>query len=540
MRGPIPEQTRNRDKLKDFFKRPFGDDSDAPIPSEIIVVSPYISRDALEDVLSPVDEWEEAPMAVTIVCSWRTSDLVSGASDIGVYELCRDKGWNLRVDHDKSPHKIHLKAYLAHSNMPGVRRGMIGSANLTNSGLDSNIEYLHPVSTGLIDLSDETRIAHYNDWLPGSQKGTGLSQAISQAAIHSRAVDDEAYWSMKKHLEDIGPRERERLPKWEPPDLEYVTELSPLALDVISKMPPRPSLRDLMQAESIDRALDIRGLRFGEIRSIIREILPKSTTREELNQKTNQKLQEIVQSRTTFDIQKRYGTDCLVWKVHTILNEEIMWNLKPHLGKPIRELGLDEELWDSDTLGSKPVKIREVCMQLLPTKISECVQRLSTWQGTLRLAKGDKALYPRPFGERLRFTNDEGELLRRSPERLLPEERIRHELWLPSFCLFEAPKGAKLGDAVLRGFGLWESGREFVASMERDFDSDIGVLSEQSSPFFENPFRKATETEVIHTKVAALGGKTGFPLGHPERPMSRYLNTSSLTGIARDILSHDH
>ena len=424
--------------------------------------------------------------------------------------------------------------------MPGVRRGMIGSANLTNSGLDSNIEYLHPVSTGLIDLSDETRIAHYNDWLPGSQKGTGLSQAISQAAIHSRAVDDEAYWSMKKHLEDIGPRERERLPKWEPPDLEYVTELSPLALDVISKMPPRPSLRDLMQAESIDRALDIRGLRFGEIRSIIREILPKSTTREELNQKTNQKLQEIVQSRTTFDIQKRYGTDCLVWKVHTILNEEIMWNLKPHLGKPIRELGLDEELWDSDTLGSKPVKIREVCMQLLPTKISECVQRLSTWQGTLRLAKGDKALYPRPFGERLRFTNDEGELLRRSPERLLPEERIRHELWLPSFCLFEAPKGAKLGDAVLRGFGLWESGREFVASMERDFDSDIGVLSEQSSPFFENPFRKATETEVIHTKVAALGGKTGFPLGHPERPMSRYLNTSSLTGIARDILSHDH
>jgi hypothetical protein len=158
----------------------------------------------------------------------------------------------------------------------------------------------------------------------------------------------------------------------------------------------------------------------------------------------------------------------------------------------------------------------------------------------LRLAKGDKALYPRPFGERLRFTNDEGELLRRSPERLLPEERIRHELWLPSFCLFEAPKGAKLGDAVLRGFGLWESGREFVASMERDFDSDIGVLSEQSSPFFENPFRKATETEVIHTKVAALGGKTGFPLGHPERPMSRYLNTSSLTGIARDILSHDH
>ena len=122
----------------------------------------------------------------------------------------------------------------------------------------------------------------------------------------------------------------------------------------------------------------------------------------------------------------------------------------------------------------------------------------------------------------------------------MPEKRIRHELWLPAFCLFEAPKGAKLGDAVLRGYGVWESGRDFVASMERDFDSDIEVLSEQSSPFFDNPFRKASETEVIHTKVAALGGKTEFPLGHPERPMSRYLNTNSLTDIAREILSHDH
>ena len=141
--------TGNREKLKAFFRSPFADDSDTfGAPSGIIVVSPYISRGALEDVLSPVQGWEKAP-DVTIVCSWRTVDLVSGASDIGIYELCRDKGWNLRVDHDKSPHKIHLKAYLAHHHLAGtiIGRGMIGSANLTNSGLDSNVEYLHPVET---------------------------------------------------------------------------------------------------------------------------------------------------------------------------------------------------------------------------------------------------------------------------------------------------------------------------------------------------------------------------------------------------------
>ena len=71
---------------------------------------------------------------------------------------------------------------------------------------------------------------------------------------------------------------------------------------------------------------------------------------------------------------------------------------------------------------------------------------------------------------------------------------------MPAFCLFEADKGAKLGDVVLRGFGLWESDRNFVASMERDFDSDIEILSKQSGPFFDNPFRKSSETEVIHTK----------------------------------------
>ena len=536
----------NREKLKAFFSRPFGDDSDAPTPSEIIVVSPYISRDALEDVLSPVDNWGRDPH-VTIVCSWRTTDLVSGASNIGVYELCRDKGWELRVDHDQNPRKIHLKAYLASYYLAGHEptRGMIGSANLTNSGLDSNIEYLHPVETAHIDVvtdgPDFTTRGHYNDYFPGRELGyPSLLDAIASSMAASLEVDDECYESMKKHLEAIGPREREKLPDWEPPEQAPAETLTDLAIEILREMPPRPSMRELMEIGSIDRALHLRGRRFGEIRSILRAILPKSTTREELNNNTKQTMQEILQSNSEFDIQKRYGTDCLVWKVHPILNKEIMFNLRPYLGKPIRELGLEEELWGSNTMGSKPMKISEVCMQLLPTEISECVQRLSTWQGTLRLTKDDKALYPRPFGERLRFTNDEGVLLRKSPEWLLPEERIRHELWLPAFCLFEAPKGAKLGDVGLRGFGLWESDQSFVASMERDFECDIEVLSEQSSSFYHNPFRKGSQTEVIHTKVAALGGKTNFPLGHPERPMSRYLNNNSLTNIAQDILSHDH
>jgi hypothetical protein len=162
----------------------------------------------------------------------------------------------------------------------------------------------------------------------------------------------------------------------------------------------------------------------------------------------------------------------------------------------------------------------------------------------LRLKEGGKALYPRPIGEGLTFTSSPYFTARAKDEdgeyMMLPQKKVRNQLWMPSFCLFELPKGGKLGDAILRGFGIWESGREFVASMERDFENDIKALEAVKRPFFENPFNKASETEVIHTKVKATGGKTDLPLGHPERPMSRYLNTSSLTDIAREILSHDH
>ena len=92
-------------------------------------------------------------------------------------------------------------------------------------------------------------------------------------------------------------------------------------------------------------------------------------------------------------------------------------------------------------------------------------------------------------------------------------------MWLPSFWIIEAPKGATLGEVVLRGFGLWESDHLFVQAMERDFEDDIRTLGEQEAPFFENPFRKMSETEVLHTKVAASGGKNISPWVAPMAAM---------------------
>jgi len=470
---------------------------------EILIISPYMTPLTLAESLSEISP----EVNVTVICSWRTDDLLKGTSKLETYELCQENGWSLRVDHDGMSRTIHLKAYM----VDGLS-AMIGSANMTWRGMRENIESLIPAPL-------ETH--------------STLADAIEESIAGSIAVDNEVYRQFREHISSI--------PKFEEHEIPLLTVVhGAMELEILGQMPPQPTIDDLLQLPSIDKALPVRGLRFGKIRRILRSNSTRGSAKHTINDRTKELMHRIVESDSRFDIQKRYGTDCLVWKIHHILNEEIRRHLGPHIGKPISQLGLDKSLWDSDTLGSKSNRIRECCLNLLPKELRDAIGRLATWEGTLRLKEDGKALYPRPFGERIHLTDQEGRILDNPPEELLSENRVRNELWLPSFCLFEAPKGTTLGEVVLRGFGLWESDYRFVRAMKRDFEDDIRTLGEQEVPFFDNPFRKMSETEVIHTKVAALGGKTHLPLGHPARPMSRYLNTNTLTSIAEDILSHDH
>jgi len=482
------------EQLKDWFSQ---------ARSQILAISPYMTPSTLAECLSKVSP----EVDVTVVCSWRTKDLLFGSSKIETYELCQDNGWSLRVDHDGMPRTIHLKAYVVDN-----QTAMIGSANMTGRGMEGNIESLVPVS---IDSHPS------------------LAESIEDSISGSIPVDQEVYRQFRDHAST--------LPEYEEPEIPLLTVIhGALETEILREMPPEPSISDLLQLPSIRKALPVRGLRFGEVRRILgrkplRELGPGT-----INDTTKDTMHRIVESDSRFDIQKRYGTDCLVWKVHHILNQEIRGHLRPHIGKPLSQLGLDESLWGSDTLGSKSNRILECCLKLLPEELGDAVGRLATWEGTLRLKVDGGALYPRPFGARLHLTDHEGKMLKNSPEGLLSEDRVRNELWLPSFWIIEAPKGATLGEVVLRGFGLWESNHLFVQAMERDFEDDIRILGEQEAPFFENPFRKMSETEVLHTKVAASGGKTHLPLGHPNRPLSRWLNTGVMTSIAEDILGDDH
>ena len=60
-----------------------------------------------------------------LMVRFQLSDLVSGTTDIDLYEYCKDNGWQLYVKFD-----LHAKTY-----MLDKKRCILGSANLTSSGI---------------------------------------------------------------------------------------------------------------------------------------------------------------------------------------------------------------------------------------------------------------------------------------------------------------------------------------------------------------------------------------------------------------------
>ena len=471
--------------------------------SEVLIISPYLTPDTLSKALSEISP----EVNVTVICSWRTDDLLFGSSKLETYDLCQENGWSLRVDHDGMSRTIHLKAYVVDYQM-----AMIGSANMTGRGMRENIESLIPAPIE----------AHPT-----------LADAIEESIAGSIPVDNEVYRQFREHISSI--------PKPEEPEIPLLTVVhGAMELEILQQMLPQPNIDDLLQLPSIRKALPVRGLGFGDIKKILRRNATRGSANNTINDRTMELMNNIVESDPRLDIQKRDYRHCLVWKVHHILNEEIRRHVKPYIGKPLRDLGLDESLWDSGTQGNKVQHARELCLGLLPEELRNAIMRLKTHSGTLRLKIDGRALYPRKFGESLVFTDQEGQFLNLSPEQMLPEKKLRNQLWFPLFCIFEAPKGIKLGDFRLMGLGLWESNFNFVQDLEADLEDITRVLSEQAEPFHDNPFKEGIPRRVIHTKIADAKGNPHLPLGHPKRKMSRYVNLASLTDIAQEILSHDH
>ena len=125
----------------------------------LLLISPFIKKDALEQLLEGLNG---KPSKLIVIARWKRDDLLTGVSDVGVYELVKSYGGEMFINSD-----IHLKIYIS-----DYKTVLIGSANLTQKGLGfsekhniegiTQIEYneeilsqLDPILDSSIKLTDE-------------------------------------------------------------------------------------------------------------------------------------------------------------------------------------------------------------------------------------------------------------------------------------------------------------------------------------------------------------------------------------------------
>jgi len=112
--------------------------------SSLFIFVPYIKLNSLTNLL------ENNLSCKTIVVRWEPKDLIVGASDPEVYELCKQKGIQLFRNS-----RLHLKAFVDE-----YKKCLLGSANISSRALNNpeTKKYNYELATILDNLSFEDRL----------------------------------------------------------------------------------------------------------------------------------------------------------------------------------------------------------------------------------------------------------------------------------------------------------------------------------------------------------------------------------------------
>ncbi len=113
---------------------------------------------------------------VEVVARWKMADLLVGASDLSVYEICREKGWKFGICQN-----FHGKSYMIDD-----KEVYLGSANLTHKGMYIN-------SIGNIEIGTKLE--------PDSEEVGKIKLLLSQNVVW---INDEIY---QKLCEEISASE---------------------------------------------------------------------------------------------------------------------------------------------------------------------------------------------------------------------------------------------------------------------------------------------------------------------------------------------
>ena len=135
----------------------------------VTVFCPYIKLDALKRILD-----ETRVCCDQIIVRWEPRDIVSGASDLEVYELCKEKNISLYINK-----RIHLKLFT--NNFVDA---FTGSANISNRGLSDNIE-----------------VCNYEICTYVEKIGRNDRMYLSKIIRESNLVTDELYQNIQMQIE---------------------------------------------------------------------------------------------------------------------------------------------------------------------------------------------------------------------------------------------------------------------------------------------------------------------------------------------------
>lgn len=137
--------------------------------SSLLIFSAYIKRKALEELATKIAD----KVDVKLIVRWNKIDLLSGASDLDIYEFCKERRWKVAISTN-----LHGKLYLFDR-----KTIILGSSNLTGKGL------------GLVSSSN----LEFGTYLDASEVDSEKLESFSDAA---RLVDDELFDLLKENLLD--------------------------------------------------------------------------------------------------------------------------------------------------------------------------------------------------------------------------------------------------------------------------------------------------------------------------------------------------
>lgn len=147
------------------------------------IITAYCKENAISQLNSHISNRVQEKK---IMLRFRLDDIVKGSTDFSVIDFCRSRGWKVFIRFD-----LHAKTYIVDG-----KRGFLGSANATNTGLSLGMHGNMEMGTLVdIDKIDMEKI-----------------EALYTDAI---LVDDETYCKLKNQYQNVNIHEHGKQYAWD-------------------------------------------------------------------------------------------------------------------------------------------------------------------------------------------------------------------------------------------------------------------------------------------------------------------------------------